>query len=75
MDRNERFPSALDALAADIDRAGATPGIWLAPFLAAPGSALLEAHPDWTATHASGRPLVGSVNPPWGGSREPTRPQ
>jgi alpha-galactosidase len=65
---NERFPGGLDALAADIAASGAVPGIWLAPFLAAPDSAVLAAHPDWVPTHASGRPLVGSFNPGWGGA-------
>ncbi len=75
---NDRFPAGLGALAADIAATGAAPGIWLAPFLAAPGSALLTEHPDWTATHRSGRPLVGSVNPPWGGAvlvLDTTRPE
>jgi alpha-galactosidase len=75
---NEGFPGGLDALAADIAAAGDTAGIWLAPFLAAPGAALLAEHPDWTATHASGRPLVGSVNPAWGGAvlvLDTTRPE
>jgi alpha-galactosidase len=75
---NERFPGGLEPLAADITATGATPGIWLAPFLAAPGSALLAEHPDWTANHASGRPLVGSVNPAWGGAvlvLDTTRPE
>jgi alpha-galactosidase len=65
---NERFPGGLEALAHDITRSGATPGIWLAPFLAAPDSAVLAEHPEWTATHRSGRPLVGSFNPSWGGA-------
>jgi len=74
---NDRFPGGLDALAADIAATGVTPGIWLAPFLAAPDSAVLAAHPDWVPTHASGRPLVGSVNPAWGGpvlTLDTTRP-
>jgi alpha-galactosidase len=75
---NDRFPGGLDALADDIRRTTPYPGIWLAPFLAAHGSILLAEHPDWTATHASGRPLVGSVNPPWGGGvlvLDTTRPE
>ena len=64
---NERFPSSLDHIAADIRASGATPGIWLAPFLAAPDSELARRHPDWIAAHTSGRPLVGMVNQGWGG--------
>jgi alpha-galactosidase len=65
---NEGFPSDLDRLAADIRAAGCRPGLWLAPFLVAPDSEVVRAHPDWVARHASGRPLIGSVNPPWGGA-------
>lgn len=75
---NERFPSSVDALAADIAAAGFRPGIWLAPFLAAPGSELQRAHPDWVAQHASGRALVGNVVPEWGGAvhvLDTTRPE
>lgn len=64
---NERFPSSLDRLAADIAATGATPGIWLAPFLAGPESELARRHPDWIARHRSGRALVGMVNEGWGG--------
>jgi alpha-galactosidase len=64
---NEKFPSSLDVLASVIAAEGRTPGIWLAPFLVAPDSAVATAHPDWFATHASGRRLVGMVNDHWGG--------
>jgi alpha-galactosidase len=64
---NEKFPSALDELATAIAAAGCRPGIWIAPFLAAPGSGVATQHPDWFATHSSGRRLVGAVNDHWGG--------
>ena len=35
---NDKFPSGVEALAADIARTGRTPGIWLAPFLVHPDS-------------------------------------
>jgi alpha-galactosidase len=63
----DRFPSPLERLAADIAATGATPGIWLAPFLAAPDSELVRQHPDWIARHPSGRSLIGMVNDHWGG--------
>lgn len=68
LDTNEKFPSTLDELAAAIAAAGRQPGLWLAPFLAAPDSAVAIEHPDWFATHASGRRLVGMVNDHWGGA-------
>ncbi len=64
---NDRFSSSLDHIADDVRSAGVTPGIWTAPFLVAPDSDTARAHPEWIAGHASGRPLVGMVNPGWGG--------
>lgn len=64
---NERFPAGLEALAAEINAVGMTPGIWLAPFLVAPSSTVALEHPDWIVPHASGTPLVGMVNDEWGG--------
>lgn len=58
-----RYHSDLAALAAEVAAAGFQAGIWLAPFLAAPGTV----PDDWLAVHESGRPLVGMVNPAWGG--------
>ena len=72
------FPSGIAEVAEKIAAAGRTPGLWLAPFLAAPGSDLAAAHPDWVVRHASGRPLVGMVNEHWGGHvhvLDTTRPE
>jgi alpha-galactosidase len=65
---NDSFESSLDVLAARIADAGLVPGLWLAPFLAAPGSTVAGRNPGWLAGHASGRPLVGMVNDHWGGA-------
>lgn len=67
LDTNDKFPSSLRQLAAQIAGEGSRPGLWLAPFLAAPDSQVARAHPGWFATHASGRRLVGMVTPHWGG--------
>ena len=64
---NDRFPSGLGALAASIASTGLTPGLWLAPFLASPSSAVASTHPEWLVRRRSGRPAVGMVNPAWGG--------
>jgi alpha-galactosidase len=65
---NDRFPSELDRLAGDIDRAGFRPGVWIAPFLVAPESQVARDHPEWIAEYRPGRPLVGNVEPGWGGA-------
>jgi len=65
---NDKFPSELDQLSTAIAAEGRTPGIWLAPFLAAAESAVARENPGWLPTHVpSGTPLVGMVNDGWGG--------
>ena len=65
---NPKFPTPLEELAADIAAAGMTPGLWLAPFLAAPDSAVAGEHPDWIAQRKPGQPLIGMINEGWGGA-------
>lgn len=64
---NDRFPSSLAELAEAIAATGRTPGLWLAPFLAAPDSRLATGHPEWLARTLDDEPLPGMINPPWGG--------
>lgn len=44
---NERFPSGMDGLAADLAADGFRPGIWLAPLLVSAVDPLVGANPDW----------------------------
>jgi alpha-galactosidase len=71
---NEKFPSTIDRLAGAIAAEGRTPGVWLAPFLAAPDSQVARDHPAWMARHErDGRdtgPLRAWWNPPWGGGHD-----
>jgi alpha-galactosidase len=65
---NEDFPAGVDGVAAAIRNAGYTPGIWIAPFLAAPASDLTRAHPEWLAGSRDGNGFaIGMYNEPWGG--------
>jgi len=48
---NDKFPSAIENIAADIAAAGRIPGLWIAPFLAAPDSQVATANPEWLARH------------------------
>lgn len=70
LETNETFPDGLSPLARDIADRGFRPGIWLAPFLAAPDSRVAREHPDWFARHRSGRPLVAWLNPTWAGGQD-----
>ena len=64
---NERFPSGVDGVADAIAGAGYGPGIWLAPFLAAPDAAAVAGREHRLARTAGGEPLMGWWNPAWGG--------
>jgi len=63
------FPGPLDRLAADIAGAGFVPGIWLAPFLASPGSRVAAEHPGWVVRRPDGEAVLGMWNPGWGGEQ------
>lgn len=64
---NDKFPSPLEDLAADVAATGMQPGLWIAPFLVSPDSQVVRDHPDWVVAHESGNPLIGMFNPGWGG--------
>jgi alpha-galactosidase len=62
------FPTGLAAVADAVRAAERTPGVWLAPFIAAPASRLAGDHPGWFARTADGRhPLRAWWNPDWNG--------
>ncbi len=63
---NDAFPSGMAAMADAIRAAGFTPGLWLAPFIATPGSRLARDHPDWLLHDAEGRAVPAGDN--WGGT-------
>lgn len=65
-----RFGGDLGSMADAIDRRGRRPGLWLAPFLAAPDSRVATDHPEWLARGPDGEPLANMFNPPWGGGRD-----
>jgi len=65
LEPSSKFQLGMDALAAEIRRADLQPGLWMAPFLARPGSQLLSQHSDWVLRDRRGRPVrAGYV---WGG--------
>lgn len=61
-----KFPSGMARVAAEIRDAGFDAGIWWAPFIAAAGSEVARAHPDWLVRHPNGRPITALLNPAWG---------
>jgi alpha-galactosidase len=75
---NTRFPGGIDTLAADISASGRTPGIWIAPFLAAPESDVTASHPEWLVRAPRHDTFaIAMHNEPWGGAMamlDTTRP-
>jgi len=63
------FPDGLAPLAREIRAAGFRPGLWLAPFLAAPRSRLAQTRPEWLLKDARGKPVTALWNPDWPGGR------
>ncbi|MBN1451975.1 MAG: alpha-galactosidase [Anaerolineales bacterium] len=61
---NDKFPSGMGALAAKIRALNRTPGLWLAPLLVVPSSALYRQHRDWLLRDADGKPVSAGFN--WG---------
>ncbi|MFM8305455.1 MAG: glycoside hydrolase family 36 protein [Actinomycetota bacterium] len=76
LEPNDRFPSSLDALADAIRGEGCTPGLWLAPFLAAPDARVVRTRPELLTRGHDGEPVVSMFNDIWGGfvlGLDPTR--
>ncbi|GAA5511541.1 hypothetical protein Dcar01_00252 [Deinococcus carri] len=70
------FGGHVQDLPARLAELGFTPGLWLAPFLAAPTSRLFRDHPDWMLRGEDGSPLPVGHN--WGGpyfTLDTTRPE
>lgn len=62
-ERNAKFPSRMDEIAARISKAGLTPGVWLSPFLVNLGSRIAQEHPDWLASRAQG--VMANIKLAW----------
>ena len=60
----KKFPHGLRPLSDEIHAKGFKAGLWLAPFVAQKGSALLKEHPDWFF-RVDGEPWYCGIN--WGG--------
>ena len=53
----EDFPSGMSTLAEDIQSAGMTPGLWLAPFYMSTESDTYTEQPDWWVLDDDGEPI------------------
>lgn len=52
-----KFEQGVAALASEIRAAGCEPALWVAPFIAEPGSQLFQEHPEWFVKGDDGLPL------------------
>ncbi len=52
-----KFEEGVAALAGEIRAAGCEPALWVAPFIAEPGSRVFQQHPDWFVKGEDGLPL------------------
>jgi len=52
-----RFDGGLKPLLTSIRDSGREPALWVAPFIAEPGSQIFQQHPDWFIRDADGSPL------------------
>jgi len=52
-----KFEEGVAALAGEIRAAGCEPALWVAPFIAEPGSQVFQQHPDWFVKGEDGLPL------------------
>ncbi|WP_406545513.1 Sip1-related alpha-galactosidase [Succinimonas sp.] len=57
LDRSPRFRSGVKRICEDILAQGKCPALWLAPFIASPGSRIFREHRDWFIADESGEPL------------------
>lgn len=57
LDFKPGFPNGPGPLAGEIQQAGFTPGVWLAPFIVHPDASLAQAHPEWLLRNRWGRPV------------------
>ena len=55
---NGKFPSGMEAIAAQVKSTGRRAGLWLAPFAVSRNSSLFKRHPDWLLRDMNGKPYV-----------------
>jgi len=63
-----KFPGGMKATAERIEARGLIPGLWLAPFIAQNGAAVVREHPDWILRTRDGKPVVCGYNNGWDGN-------
>lgn len=56
------FPNGIASLAKEIQDAGTTPGLWLAPFIVHPKAKILKEHPEYILRDARGKPVNSGFN-------------
>lgn len=72
---NERFPSGMAQLAAEIQGSGYVAGLWIAPFIALRSAQVVQRNPDWVLRNRYGLPAnTGWVWESFGRALDVTHP-
>ena len=58
---SDRFDGGLQPVVEAIHASGAEPALWVAPFIAEPGSRLFQDHPEWFIRDEHGQPLAAET--------------
>lgn len=65
---NDKFPSGMKKIAAEISKKGYRPGLWLAPFICEKRSNIYKEHPEWLLKDKHGKLVKAGWNPGWSGT-------
>lgn len=65
LDFKEDLKTELKPICNKIKQKGMIAGIWLAPFVVEPSSAIYKNHPDWISKDSSGKPIKLGYNGVW----------
>ena len=67
LESNENFPAGMKSICEEIKSCNYRPGLWLAPLICVPTSAIYREKPEWLLRDRKGRPVKAGFNPGWEG--------
>jgi alpha-galactosidase len=67
LESNEKFPAGMKSICEAIKSCHYRPGLWLAPLICVPSSAIYREKPEWLLRDRKGKPVKAGYNPGWEG--------
>jgi len=67
LESNEKFPAGMKSICEEIKSCHYRPGLWLAPLICVPSSAVYREKPEWLLRDRKGKPVKAGFNPGWEG--------